>query len=219
VRALFRIICARPILGMASDCGKECESSLETLESRTIHLTPYQGAPFDLHVAHWEAPSTPDDAGRDDIAPVRSFYRRRQKRIDAFLDKLEGLRSQDLCDLVYDSIVCALEDVSEGRVKNSSLVRDLQQIRTLSMAAAGFGGKQLAAMFRCLLYDYRHYSGGLPDLLLIRALYTNTATPDLSTDVKAAIPSLVDLGTWVGEEFSAEIQDGTRSCSPGQRVD
>jgi hypothetical protein len=125
---------------------------------------------------------------------VRSFYQRRRIQIDRFLNKLERLSGQALCDLVYDSIIARLDSAGHGRVQDALLARDLQQIRTLSMLAAGFGGLQLSAMFRCLLFDYRHYSGGLPDLLLVRARIAESEKP----------LSLVDLGAWVGEAFSAE---------------
>jgi len=202
VRALFRIICAHAILGMDSGCGKESASALESLERLTIHLTPYQGAPFDLHVAHWESSSlafdkvTADEA--QDDKPVRSFYHRRRIQIERFLGKLESLSDQELSDLVYDSVICRL---GQGRLQDTLLARDVQQLRTLSMLAAGFGGKQLSAMFRCLLFDYRHYSGGLPDLLLVRAISAGDA--DAEAD-GAYQKSLVDLGKWVGEEFSAQ---------------
>ena len=55
----------------------------------------------------------------------------------------------------------------------------------------------LASVFRCLFFDYRHYSGGLPDLTLFRAINENG--------------ELVDLGEWVGETFSAEYQDAVNA--------
>jgi len=67
------------------------------------------------------------------------------------------------------------------------------------MLAVGFGGRMLASIFRCFFFDYRHYSGGLPDLLLARALYKSTANDE-------AVGGLVDLGEWIGESFSSEYQ-------------
>ena len=61
----------------------------------------------------------------------------------------------------------------------------------------------LAAIFRCLFFDYRHYSGGLPDLLLVRALYDDNGE-DNGHDNDSC--KLVDLGEWVGESFSQEHQ-------------
>ena len=200
VRALFRVICARPILGMDSGCGKESVSLLDYIERLTIHLTPYQGAPFDLHVAHWESASEAlSTEGADEShhgMVVRSFYQRRRIQIDKFLSKLERLTGQELSDLVYDSVVCRL---GERRLQDTMLARDLQQVRALSMLAVGFGGHMLSAMFRCFIFDYRHYSGGLPDLLLVRALMT-------CNEEGGQQKSLVDLGGWVGEEFSVESQ-------------
>ena len=201
VRALFRVVCSRSLLGMDSGCGSIATSQLESIERLTIHLTPYQGAPFDLHVAHWGSPveAATDEEKIDREGAVRSFYERRRRQIDAFLSKLEEQNDQSLCDLVYDSIVARLELLGEGRVQTELLARDIQQIRTLSMLAAGFGGRQLSAMFRCLLFDYRHYSGGLPDLLLVRASFKNDNN---SLNEEKPKLDLVDLGEWVGEQFS-----------------
>lgn len=75
------------------------------------------------------------------------------------------------------------------RQKDPVLERDLQQLRTLSLLAVGLGGKQLSSIFRCFFFDYRHYSGGLADLTMVRALF------DGSTEH-------VDLSEWIGEGFS-----------------
>jgi hypothetical protein len=112
------------------------------------------------------------------------------------------LDSQELCDLVYDTIIDRLVHAGSAShtLRDASMLRDLQQIRTLSMLAAGLGGLQLAAIFRALVFDYRHYSGGLPDLLLARAYFES----DEQIDDKQL--ELVDLGEWVGESFSAEAK-------------
>jgi hypothetical protein len=63
----------------------------------------------------------------------------------------------------------------------------------VSLLAAGLGGKMLSAIFRCFFFDYRHYSGGLPDLTLVRAVSEG---------------ALVDLGEWIGEGFVAGGDQG-----------
>ena len=93
--------------------------------------------------------------------------------------------------------------MNANQQKDLFLDRDLLQIRTLSAVAAGFGGKQLAAIFRCFFFDYRHYSGGLPDLHLFRA---TSSEPDSTTTDKF---TLVELGVWIGESFSPEYQHST----------
>lgn len=62
------------------------------------------------------------------------------------------------------------------------------------MIAVAIGGEMLASIFRCLFYDYRHYSGGLPDLLLVRAQYDD-----------GSLLGGADLGEWVGECFSPDV--------------
>lgn len=192
VRTLFRLLCSSAILGMNSGCGSYAMSELEEMEHQTIHLTPYQGSSFDLHVAFWTDPYTRSAA--------RGFFERRRSHIDEYFRQLELLDGQALSDLVHDAIIGRLELTNTQRIQDVVLAKDVQQIRTLSMLAAGFGGVQLAAMFRCLCFDYRHYSGGLPDLLLTRAYYEEERGDD------AKEFQFVDLGQWVGESFSEEFK-------------
>jgi len=165
-------------------------SEREREELSTVHLSPYQGAPFDLHVG-FELRNT-----------TGGFYSRRANIVHSFLDKLENLSDQQVSDLVYDSISARLHYMKANQQKDPFLDRDLLQIRTLSAVAAGFGGKQLAAIFRCFFFDYRHYSGGLPDLHLFRA---TSFEPD-STTTTDDKTTLVELGEWIGESFSPESQ-------------
>ena len=193
LRALFRILCAGPILGMDNGCGSLCATPTEAIEMSTIHLTPYQGAPFDLHVGSWTHYHRSDKS--DHSFCVRGFFARRKEVIDRYLGYLEQLDSQSISNLVFKTVMSRLGDLLNK--SDVTLSRDVQQLRTLSMLAAGFGGAQLAAAFRCMLFDYRHYSGGLPDLLLARALYDGENSADAQ---------LVNLGDWVGEAFSTEAQ-------------
>jgi hypothetical protein len=192
IRTLFRIMSSR-ILGM--DWGGLPEDCCtRDRDCSTLFLTPYQGAPFDLHVGAELV---------DAQAQQRGIYNRRKPVIDEFLESLCGVEGEELANLIYDNINKRLKYSESLHRVDSSLERDISQVRTLSMLAAGFGGKMLAAMFRCLFFDYRHYSGGLPDLLLVRAIYTTTEG-DSNCE-------LVDLGDWVGESFTKEYQDTIRA--------
>ena len=191
VRALFRVICSAPLLGMDWGCSYSDLDAISRKEHNSIHLTPYQRAPFDLHVgAEMEVGSG---------VGSRGFYMRRRQKIDQFLRCLEVLTAQELSDLVFDAVRSRLEYAASTHRDDPTLENDILQIRTLSLLAAGFGAKQLSSIFRCFLYDYRHYSGGLPDLLLVRAIY--------SPREEEAHESLVDLGEWVGESFSPEFKE------------
>ena len=172
VRYLFRILCFDPILRHAFD-----NEGLQRLEQQSVFLHRYQETPLDLHVAN----ST--------FTGERSFYSRRRKQIDSFFVKLSSMCPQRIADLVYESIMKRKDRLSSrGKLwtKDKLVCCDIQQIRTLSMLAAGFGGKLLSLMFRCLCYDHRHYRAGLPDLLLVRGICD---------------AELVDLGEWIGEDF------------------
>ncbi len=193
IRILFRIL-SSSVLGM--DWNTTTNSILSNSESSTIHLTPYQGAPFDLHVG----------AENVDVLEngCRGIYARRKSLINSFLEELSNLDGEDLSAFVYDRIEKRVEHTNSLKRPDLTLESDLRQVRTLSMLAVGFGGKMLASMFRCFFFDYRHYSGGLPDLLLVRALYTSSTKDD-------PIDELVDLGEWVGEEFSSEYQEAVKA--------
>jgi VRR-NUC domain len=186
LRTLFRILASFVVLG--SDWG--CKAlALDRVELATIHLTPYQGAPFDLHVGA-------EQRGPRDISR-RGFYERRRKAIDIFLSRLFEMAPEEVAELVHRSILTRWKHAQETGHIDPVLAQDVQQTRTLCAAAAGFGGKMLAALCRCLFFDYRHYSGGLPDLTLIRAIFER--------DGSCSEESLVDLGAWIGEGFSPDV--------------
>jgi VRR-NUC domain len=196
LRALFRIICAAPVLGMDHGCVYRSLNGQDQLEHATIHLSPYQHAPFDLHVGHEAPTSFSADSYRGILS--RGFYSRRAPVIAEFLRRLATLSDQTIADLVYDAVTCRMKHANARSLSDPFLDRDIAQVRTLSAVAAGFGGKLLAAAFRCLFFDYRHYSGGLPDLHLFRALYVSESSE--------CHEELVDLGMWIGETFSADSQ-------------
>ncbi len=192
IRLLFRIL-SSTVLGMDWDLTANPLAS--AFEASTIHLTPYQGAPFDLHVG----------AERVENSKVQcsGIYVRRKSQIDNFLARLSMLKGEDLSDFVYDCINKRVQYTNSQHRPDLILESDLEKVRTLSMLAVGFGGKMLASIFRCFFFDYRHYSGGLPDLLLVRALYASSGDSEKE--------ELVDLGEWVGEEFSREYQEALKA--------
>jgi len=193
IRILFRIM-SSSVLGM--DWNSTANSLLSTSEASTIHLTPYQAAPFDLHVGAEQVDNL--EVG------CRGIYVRRKFAINNFLENLSSLEGEDLSDFVYDCVNNRVQYTNLLNRPDLTLEADLQKVRTLSMLAVGFGGKMLASIFRCFFFDYRHYSGGLPDLLLVRALYTSSSGDRTAED-------LVDLGGWVGEDFSSEHQEAMKA--------
>ena len=182
VRKLFRIIFLQAVLENAS------------VDDPTIFLTPYQQSPHDLHVGYQKVES--DD--RSKFSLIHGFYERRRDSVETFLSKLFQQTGQSLCDLVHDSVKARWNSHAnnESRVKDAPLLRDVAELRTLSMIAAGLGGQALSSMFRALAFDYRHYSGGLPDLLLARARY-----PPTYASGDSASNQFIDLGEWIGEAF------------------
>ena len=200
IRALFRIICGGPLLGMDFGNISRAKHEMYLLDHTTVHLSPYQQGPFHLLVGY-ELQKVKFNAHNEDsyFTSTPSFYCQRADKISQFLTKLSATNGQALCDLVYDAVASKLEHACLNKLKDPFLTQDIVQVRTFSALAAGFGGKCLAAIFRCFLFDYRHYSGGLPDLHLFRAVYKyQFKTQRCST--------LVDLGDWIGESFSVENQ-------------
>ena len=108
---------------------------------------------------------------------------------------------QGICDFVFETIIGQYKAARQHRRCTNDVLfaRDMKQIRTLSLLAVGFGGKMLAAIFRCLCFDYRHYSAVLPDLLIVRATYISPEGRDCFTG------DFVDLKKWVGEGFECEV--------------
>ena len=185
-----------------------CKRSKVGEHQGTIHLSPYQGAPFDLHVGY--ELGEPSLASDGVVQLNRGFYLRRKERIDTFLKRLDGMSRQQVSDMIWSSIAARRRYMVEARRKDPHIERDILQCRTLSMVAAGFGGRMISAILKMLYFDYRHYSGGLPDLLLVRAKFPSEN-------------SLVDLGEWVGEAFDAkyvaELEAQQRASLLGDRDD
>jgi len=184
LRKLFRLLFLQTILEFAS------------VDDPTIFLSPYQHSPHDLHVGFQKVES--DNHDRITFSLIHGFYERRRDGVETFLSKLSHQTDQSMCDLVYDSVKARWDSHAndESRMKDVNLLGDVAELRTLSMIAAGLGGRALSSMFRALAFDYRHYSGGLPDLLLARARYHQTCTSGDNEDTQ-----FVDLGEWIGEAF------------------
>lgn len=183
VRQLWRVLSSVSVLGMDFGCQVYTAAG-NPQESATIFMTPYQSAPFDLHCGA---------ELNGNMIPSRGFYERRKDCIEAFLKQLASLQPNEVADLVYTSVEARFS-YSEGLEHNDpTLGRDVQHLRSLSLLAAGLGGEMLSAISRCFFFDYRHYSGGLPDLTLVRAVSAG---------------ALVDLGGWIGEGFAAGNSEG-----------
>ena len=149
IRTLFRILCLDSLLQTTS-------SNDDNHEDFTIFLSPYQSSPLDLHIGHCVIYSASTNGTMQQIN-IRSFYERRKKEIEHLLSLIENMDAQAIADFVYASIQTRLQqfhpidasnDVngdatpltkySTNQFKgNNSILNDIQQIRTLSMIAAG----------------------------------------------------------------------------------
>ncbi|KAL9184005.1 hypothetical protein ACHAXT_002091 [Thalassiosira profunda] len=184
VRALFRIMCLQHLIG----CCPKDDQGMD--EQRTIFLTPYQFSPHDLHVGFCKV------GGREVSSPIRGFYERRRAEIESFLSDLNQMEAGAVSDLVFEAVEQRWNRHADdrSRLKDPRLLKDVRELRTLSMVAAALGPSALAQMFRTLCLDYRHWAGGLPDLLLVRARCASSSD--------GSDPKFVDLSDWIGEGFS-----------------
>ena len=200
IKALFRVICGGPLLRMDFGNISDTKRNVNLPDYATVHLSPYQQGPFHLLVGH-ELQKTIINTHDDDslYKPTPSFYCQCADDLAPFLATLSTTNGQELCDMVYDAVASRQEYALLNNRKDPYLELDIAQVCTYSALAAGFGGKCLAAMFRCFLFDYRHYSGGLPDLHLFRAVYSCETTHQSER-------VLVELGDWIGESFSMDKQ-------------
>jgi len=183
VRALFRILCLPHLLEDSTT-----HEELYQDEQSTVIMTPYQFSPHDLHVGCFKANSQ----------TIRGFYERRRSAIETFLSQLVNLDKNGISNVIYVSIKKRWDRHTDdqSRSKDPRLIKDVKELNTLSMIACSLGGKALASIFRTLCFDYRSWSGGLPDLFLVRA----QDGPDSNS-------SFVSLADWIGEGFSQEAID------------
>lgn len=185
VRALFRIICLQHDL-----IEHRPPEGVNLNEQMTVILTPYQNSPHDLHVGHFQTA-----AG----FRVRGFYERRRAAIEEFLSRLTNCDAGGISKIVYDAVKKRWDSHVDdrSRLKDPRLVKDVTELKTLSMIASALGPVALSRIFRTLCFDYRHWSGGLPDLFLVRAY-------DCESPIGDSISSspFIQLADWIGEGFS-----------------
>lgn len=197
VRALFRILCLQHHLIECSNLN----------EQTTIILTPYQNSPHDLHVGCFQTVSG---------SQVRGFYERRRTAIEKFLVNLSNFDASGLSKMVYDAIKTRWDRHVDdrSRMKDPRLLKDVTELKTLSMIAGALGPVGLARIFRTLCFDYRHWSGGLPDLFLVRAFHCDLPTDGDSSSL------FINLADWIGEGFSQNrIDEKNLQCHTNMLAD
>ena len=95
-----------------------------------------------------------------DLCTPSSFYLARRDLVDTTLARLAAASPRELAAMVEESWIAHRGLVCRG-------VRwDAWTLSGLQAAACCIGGRGMAASFRALCINYRHLSGGLPDLLV-----------------------------------------------------
>ena len=127
-----------------------------------MFLTRYQDAPLDLN-------TFPD------------FYQNRKFAISARLALLKAATQAQLCDMVEQC----------WRAHHGTLCRVVRwqawSLKFLQLVAVCMGGKGLAGIGRTLCVNYRHFSGGLPDLVLLKGSRRCRAAPGQRANVFASV--------------------------------
>jgi len=133
---------------------------------------------------------TPFQSGPIDLH-TSEFYSRRKEIIEAHFAMIADLSASGLVDYIFNH-----EENLSGRHRKN--------LRTLAAVAVGIGGKGLVGIFRAFCYDYRHYSSGLPDLMMIRCRYLDgEGEGEGEGDGEGKIIMTIDeLGDFIGEEVS-----------------
>ncbi|EKX42013.1 hypothetical protein GUITHDRAFT_45708, partial [Guillardia theta CCMP2712] len=106
-------------------------------------LTPFQDAPIDL-----------------DFHPF--FYKRREALILARIADLELWSDQQLLLELRERWQQSFGTLCRGASWGSCSLSFLQ------LVALCLGGRRISAICRALCINYRHFSGGMPDLVLLR---------------------------------------------------
>ena len=107
-----------------------------------VFVTPYQNAPLDL--------DSPD------------FYTSRCANIELLLSWLEFTAGPQ-------ELILLIGERYRGHFRENCRGMDWRmKLKSLQAIAVCIGGKALAGIFRNLAIDFKHFSGGLPDLLMIR---------------------------------------------------
>ena len=145
-----------------------------------VFLTPFQDAPLDLN-------SFPD------------FYRNRQDAIEARLELLKSCSSQQLLDLIAK---CWREKFG---IKCRGVNWQAWSLKFLQLVGVCVGGEGLAGISRTFCVNYRHFNGGLPDLVLVKAFRRRrcTVTQQVLQGVTAAYE-----GDWDAIDLDALVGNG-----------
>jgi Fanconi-associated nuclease 1 len=105
-----------------------------------VFYNPFQDAPLDLYTDF--------------------FYQSRQSKIDSLLEKITQMNTLQVAQFLDQQYKAHMHIQCRG------VSWDNWSLLELTKIACGLGGKALSVICAALVKDYRHWSGGLPDLLL-----------------------------------------------------
>jgi hypothetical protein len=175
-----------------------------------VFQTPFQTAPLDLDCASSllsfeEFSRRPSDSGTDRMenpTTLCGFYASRRGLIESLLLDLQST----VCPAVMAKKVLMAWEEHKGTMVRGFDWRPNRHspLALLQAVAVCVGGKALSGIFRALSVDYRHFSGGMPDLILFRAVRCSVdALKSQHGGAGGCEVEVVSAAEWMGESLAA----------------
>jgi len=204
LRTLFALLMWDVLFMSVSGCAKEMDETPSEVDESVgavgaesmldrrglgghypVFITPYQDAPLDL-------------------SKPRMFYIHRRDAIEARLSAIAALSSEGIIQDIGSSYRSHYRQKCRGLAWAHPLT-------TLQAVAVCLGGAGLAGIFRMFCVNHSYFSGGAPDLLMIRVVAkqavdkteTKMSSPDDLQEPSRREVDTLDLDDWLGADWES----------------
>jgi hypothetical protein len=171
----------------------DTRGSMPLCKRCNVFVTPFQDAPLDL--GH------------------RSFFLSRRARILARIVEIQSLSTQGLVDQLGAVYRAHYSETCRGVHWGISLP-------VLQLMAVCMGGPTVAAVCRAMAVNFKHFTGGAPDLMLVRVQRRTVCdTACACGAVRTAVVQdyrLVDVAELLGEDWSKQMHMDVRVSPPNR---
>jgi hypothetical protein len=171
----------------------DIRSSTTLCKRCNVFVTPFQDAPLDL--GH------------------QSFFLSRRARILARIAEIQSLSTQGLIDQLGAVYRAHYSETCRGVHWGISLP-------VLQLMAVCMGGPTVAAVCRAMAVNFKHFTGGAPDLMLVRVQRRTVCdTACACGAVRTAVVQdyrLVDIAELLGEDWSKQMHMDVRVSPPNR---
>jgi hypothetical protein len=170
----------------------DVRGSMPLCKRCNVFVTPFQDAPL-LDLGH------------------RSFFLSRRARILARIAEIQSLSTQGLIDQLGAVYRAHYSETCRGVHWGISLP-------VLQLMAVCMGGPTVAAVCRAMAVNFKHFTGGAPDLMLVRVQRRTVCdTACACGAVRTAVVQdyrLVDVAELLGEDWSKQMHMDVRVSPP-----